>query len=259
MTHADNAEGKSAAEPDALFGGKLLLRQAPGGHRVGTDAVLLAAATPDIEAGLIVDLGCGVGAVGLAVALAAPATRVHLVDSDADALALAEENIALNGLSERVSALRADILGPQRARHAAGLGAGSAELVLTNPPYGSPEKSRSSPDARRAAAHVMPAGGLGAWIASAFDLLKPRGELLMIHRADALADALATFGERWGGLAVRPIHPRPDKPATRILLRAIKGARTPLSIAPPLILHRNDGHFTHEAEAIHRGEARIPF
>ncbi len=52
---------------DSWLGGQLTLAQPRRGHRVGSDAVLLAAAV-DLAEGRLVDVGAGVGAVGLAIA-----------------------------------------------------------------------------------------------------------------------------------------------------------------------------------------------
>ena len=50
---------------NAVLGGRLVLRQPKRGHRVGHDAMLLAAAT-DARAGEhAIELGAGVGAAGL--------------------------------------------------------------------------------------------------------------------------------------------------------------------------------------------------
>ena len=51
------------------------------GHRVGTDAALLVAAAGDARQGRIVDVGAGVGAVGLALAERNPLASVDLVES----------------------------------------------------------------------------------------------------------------------------------------------------------------------------------
>ena len=53
---------------DAVLGGRLLLRQPRAGHRVGHDAILLAAAISARGGDHAVDLGAGVGAAGLALA-----------------------------------------------------------------------------------------------------------------------------------------------------------------------------------------------
>jgi tRNA1(Val) A37 N6-methylase TrmN6 len=237
---------------DAFFGGRLRLRQAAGGHRVGTDAALLAAATPRGTRGMILDMGAGVGAVGLAAAILAPAATVGLIEIDPAAAALALENIDANGLADRVRLFAADALSPAALR-AAGLENETAALLLTNPPFYTAGAVRASPDAAKARAHVAEES-LEAWMKAAAALLAPGGVFVMIHRAEALADCLAGARRRLGGLRVLPVAPRAEAPATRILLRGVKGSRAPLALLPPLVLHEADGGFCALAGRLHRGE-----
>jgi tRNA1(Val) A37 N6-methylase TrmN6 len=187
------------------------------------------------------------------VAMRSPAARVVLVECEADLVALARQNIHLNRFDARVAALQGDMLAPTAQRRAAGLLPGSFDLALTNPPWFDEGKSRPSPDLGRAKAHVLPAGSRHAWLRSAADLLVPRGSMVMIHRADALPGLLADLSNRFGGLALRFVHPRAGDPAIRLLLRAAKGSRAPLRVLPPLVLHQADGRFTLEAEGLHQG------
>jgi tRNA1(Val) A37 N6-methylase TrmN6 len=243
--------------PDSFLGGRLRLRQAARGHRVGTDAILLAAATPPDTSGLVLDIGAGVGAVGLSAALIAPEARIGLVEISPEACALARENVAANDLEARVAVHEADLLsGPARRR--AGLENESADLVLTNPPYLSPTSARISPDPARALAHVS-AEGLESWTRACLALLRPNGRFVMIHRADALPECLASLQSRLGALVVLPIAARAERPAARILLRGVKGSKGPFTLLPPLVLHEADGKFTAEADAIHRGERGLPW
>ena len=50
-----------AKRVSGFLGGRLLLAQDEGGHRAGTDAALLVAATPREVNGLLLDVGAGVG------------------------------------------------------------------------------------------------------------------------------------------------------------------------------------------------------
>ncbi|WP_204336688.1 hypothetical protein, partial [Proteus mirabilis] len=68
----------------------------------------------------------------------------------------------------------------------------------------------------------------------------------------ALPACLAALGNRFGGVQVRPIHPRVGDPAIRILLTATKGSRAPFGILPPVVLHDEAGRFTPDVEALHR-------
>src|SRR5579872_6937165 len=74
---------------DAALGGRLRLLQPRRGHRFGHDAILLAAATPVQAGDRVAELGAGVGAAGLALAVRVPGVRVTLVEIDADLAALA--------------------------------------------------------------------------------------------------------------------------------------------------------------------------
>lgn len=240
---------------DGFLNGRLHLRQGRGGHRAGTDAVLLAATTPPGEAGPILDVGAGAGAVGLMAALRAPGARVGLVEIDPSAAALARENAAANRLGDRATVYEADLTDP-KARRAAGLADEKAALVLTNPPFYEAGRVRTTPDAARALAHVA-AVPLGEWVRAAIALLAPGGVFAMIHRAETLADCLAAVAGRLGGVSVLPVLPRAGAPASRILLRGVKGSRAPLALLAPLTLHEADGRFTAAAEQIHRGEAGL--
>jgi tRNA1(Val) A37 N6-methylase TrmN6 len=239
---------------DGLFAGAISLRQADdGGHRVGTDAVLLAGAAPLENVASAVDLGAGVGAVGLLLARRSASLRVVLVERDPAAAALARANVMENGLAERVDVAELDVMAPAGA-HGSGLPAARrADLVVSNPPWQVDGEGRVSPERRLA--HVMPAGGLDTWVKVALALLAPRGRVVMIHRADALPALLAALDRRFGGIAVRPVQARDGEAAIRVLVLATKGSRAPFRLLAPLVLHEAGGAFTPIAAALHRGEA----
>ena len=108
---------------DAVLGGRLRLRQPLRGHRVGHDAILLAAATGARAGEQAVDLGAGVGAAGLALAVRVAGLEVTLVEIDPALCALAADNARRNGLGDRVRRARARCR-PRRSACRPGLAAG---------------------------------------------------------------------------------------------------------------------------------------
>jgi tRNA1(Val) A37 N6-methylase TrmN6 len=242
---------------DEILGGRLRLRQMRQGHRVGADAVLLAAAAGP-PARRIVDVGSGVGAIGLALLTRWPEARADLVEIDPATAALARENAGINGLSDRVRVLELDLFDAS-ARRRAGLSNGEADLVVGNPPFFAAGDVRSSPDAARARAHVFAGAdaSLQKWIVSSLALLAPGGRFAVIHRPEALPVILAAFGQRLGAVAVRPVQPRGDADAIRVLISGLKGSKAPLRVLPALVLHEASGGFTPLSAAIHRGEALL--
>ena len=243
------------ADADGFLDGGLRLRQPTRGHRAGTDAILLAASL-DAREGHLIDAGAGVGAAGLALATRAPGLAVTLVEIDPATAALARENIALNGMGDRVRVAEGDFLSAA-GRRATGLADRSADFVVTTPPWLTPGRSRASPDARRALAHVLGPGGLDGWMRAVAALLKPGGRLATIVRAEDLTELLAACSGRFGDLAIRPAHPRAGEAAIRLLATGRKGSRATPRLLPGLVLHEADGSFTPLAAAIHRGEATL--
>lgn len=240
---------------DAIRGLGLTLRQKRTGHRVGLDAVLLTAVAAGAPARRIVDVGAGVGAVGLALARRFPEAEVDLVEIDAETAALAVENATRNGARANVRV--ADVTSPV-ARRAAGLADAAADLVATNPPYLAASAARLSPDPARARAHALAgADGLAEWLRACLALLAPGGRFAMIHRADALPEIYAGLGARLGDVAARPVYPRAGADAIRVLVTGVKGSRAPARLAPGLTLHEADGRATAQAQAIHEGQATL--
>ncbi len=236
-----------------------MLAQPLKGHRVGSDAALLAAVA-DPGDGRLVDVGAGVGAVGLALVARSGRCVADLIEIDAALAGLATENAALNGLSERARAVVADVLDPARG----GRPASPTRLRTSwSPTPRSSRRGRCAPRrtrrgrarmCMRAARSVSP---LLAWMRACLALLAPGGRLAMIHRPDALPAILAAAENRLGALALLPVHPRAGAPAHRLLVSGVKGSKAPLRIAPALALHGPDGRLTPEANAIHRGDRLV--
>lgn len=250
-------EVESETTEDAVLGGRLILRQPRRGHRVGHDAILLAAATDARSGDLAVELGAGVGAAGLALAQRVAGLRVTLVEIDEALAALARENADRNGLDERVCVAALDIAASAQQFAAAGIEVGAAAHVLMNPPFNDPARQNLSPDASRRLAHAGSGDTLVRWTKRAAWLLTPFGTLTLIWRADGLSDVLAALGDEFGGITVQPVHPRPNAAAIRILVRAIKGSRAPFTLLPGLTLNDANGKPGAEAEAILRGGAAL--
>ncbi len=77
----------------------------------------------------ILDLCCGSGCIGLAIASRVKDAKVTLADMSLDALAVAKENTILNKLSGRVRCIQADALKPAFPF------LGKYDLIVSNPPY----------------------------------------------------------------------------------------------------------------------------
>ena len=97
---------------DALLGGRVQLLQPARGYRVAIDAVLLAAAVDAVPGQRILDLGAGVGAVGLCLAARLAGCCVVGIELQPALAELAERNANLNGMADRVRTIIHDLAKP---------------------------------------------------------------------------------------------------------------------------------------------------
>lgn len=244
-----------AITDDRMLGGKLLLRQPASGHRAGHDALLLAAATSARSAQSIADFGAGVGTAGLAVARRVPGVLLTMVEIDPILADLARHNVRINDLSATVATL--DVTAAPDAFLAAGLPPDSLDGVLMNPPFNDPSRHRGSPDELRQSAHVATRETLDGWLRAARRVLKPRGVLTMIWRADGIAEVTAALGRGFGSLALMPVYGDPAAPAIRLLVRAVKGSRGPAAIYPGVALRDANGEPDHHIQQVLAGQAAL--
>ncbi len=85
--------------------------------------------TMDRPGARVLDLCCGSGCLGLAIAANVPEARLTLADNDRRALMVARRNAALNRLNPRVSCVVGDALAPPPRL------LGSFAAIVCNPPY----------------------------------------------------------------------------------------------------------------------------
>jgi tRNA1(Val) A37 N6-methylase TrmN6 len=234
---------------DGLLGGRVLILQPSEGYRVALDTVLLAAAVPEGAGERVLDAGVGTGGASLCLAARAAGCTVVGIDTDDEALALAQSSVERNGLAGRIELIHGDLGDPPAI--------GPFDQVMTNPPF-LPRAEMTLPEVRSRALARGEALGLGAWILACLDLLRPMGRLTLIHRADRLDDVLAALQGRAGEVVVFPLWPKADAShARRVVVAARKGAKGPARLARGLVLHEADGRFTAAAEAILRDAAPL--
>ncbi|WP_255448367.1 tRNA1(Val) (adenine(37)-N6)-methyltransferase [Telmatospirillum sp. J64-1] len=218
------------------------------GYRAAIDPVFLAAALHSQPGQRVLDLGCGVGTAALCLLARLPESQVTGLELQPDLAALARENAALNGMGSRFTILQGDLRDPP-----AGLEAGGFDHVMTNPPFVAAGRARPSPNACKATANMEGSADLNAWTAFCARMLKPKGRLTLIHRADRLDALLACLhGLKLGEVAVFPLWPKAGRAAKRVIVTARKGVNGPSTLLPGLVLHDEDGRYSEAAEVVLR-------
>jgi len=241
---------------DRLLDGRVTILQPKGGYRAAIDPVLLAAAVPAKSGDHVLDAGSGTGAAALALAARVEGVRVTGLEAQAGLVTLARQSARKSGLSDRVDFLQGDLLSPP-----AGLIPGGFDHVMANPPFLAAGQGNPPPDAARQTATVEGDAVLMDWLRFMLTMVRGGGGVTLIHRFDRgeeVADGLAEAGA--GDITLFPLWSKPPhNAAKRVLVRAVKGAGGEPRTAEGLVLHREDGGYTPEAEAVLRDAAPLSF
>ena len=255
MTGAEPAPASSRDLPfteDSLLGGRVRLRQPASGYRAAIDPAFLAASIDAGAPDMVLDMGCGVGAATLCLAVRVPGCRIAGFELQRDLVRMASDNVALNDLAGRVSVMHGDLLNPPMR-----LAPGGFDHVMANPPFLEASAATAPTDPGAATARLEGAADLAAWVRVALAMVRAKGSVTFIHRADRLETLLALLAGKAGEIVVFPLWPGGGKPAKRVIVRARKQIATPTRLMPGLVLHQADGSFTAEADAVLRGGAAL--
>ena len=215
--------------------------------RLSTDCVLLADFVCLPSAGRGIDLGCASGALALLLLSRSP--RLHMTGLELlpAAAALAERNMAENGLTGRSRIVAGDI-----RRHRELFQAGSFDFAVANPPYFPLGSGPLSPDRDRAAARGETDCSLEELCAAAAFLCRTGGSFFVVHRPERLAELFCALSA--AGLEpkrLRLVCARPAAAPSLVLVEGRRGGKPGLKIEPELLLCQTDGSETEEYRRIY--------
>ncbi len=223
---------------------RLKLLHTAEGFKTSIDSVLLASPCKAKAGEHILDMGCGVGGAGLCVLTRVQNVKLTGVEIQADHVDLAKKNAKANGFADQCDFIHHDI-----TQYKSDI---SFDHVICNPPYLEAGKHLKSPSIEKAKAMGHEEAVLKEWIDIAYRRLRPNGSLTMIHRADHMDKIIQDMGERFGALEIIPLWPKAGVNAKRVIVRAIKDRRSPMTLHAGLVLHQENGDYTLQANKIFR-------
>ncbi|MBI5902174.1 MAG: methyltransferase [Deltaproteobacteria bacterium] len=211
--------------------GRYSLIQSGSGQKLTEDTLLLADfILPLKKDDIVADLGAGPGALALILASRSPVKRIVCVEVQRPLCGLALENVAINGLTDRVEVIEKDFrelpaIYPE----------GSFSLIVSNPPYMKAGEGRVSPVKERAISRTGIFGGLEELIDASKYLCGPYGRICYVFPARRLDEMCAEI-ERAGlrKRRLRLIYTRMDREAKLFLIEA--GKKGELKVEEPVYL-----------------------
>lgn len=216
--------------------------QNPDKFCFGMDAVLLSGYANVKKGETVLDMGTGTGILPILLEAKTEGSHFTGLELQEESAGMARRSVAMNGLEDKIDIVCGDI---KEARTI--FGASSYDVIVSNPPYMISNHGLVNPDSPKAIARHEIACTLEDVISNGAAILKPGGRFYMVHRPFRLVEIFGCFTKY--GLEpkrTRLVYPYVDKEPTMILIEAVKGARSRITVEKPLIIYNDEGKYTEE-------------
>jgi tRNA1(Val) A37 N6-methylase TrmN6 len=240
---------------DAISG-HFRLFQLRDGHRFSTDDILTAwyGTSWCPTARMALDLGSGIGTVGMVCAWRLPGARFVTVEAQVESVALAKKSAHFNGLTERYKIRQGDfrddgVLKPEE----------KFDLITGSPPYFPPGTGVESEHPQKLACRFELRGTVVDYCATAASHLAPGGFFACVFPTETAQLARVEQGAREAGLVIvrrRPVVFREGEPPLVALFGLMRATDLPVWfrgqtwVEPELIIRTREGKIHPEYSAV---------
>ena len=221
--------------------------QDPGRFCFGMDAVLLSGFARAKEGDSVLDLGTGTGIIPILMEAKTRASRFFALEIQEESADMARRSVALNGLEKKIQVVTGDIKEADKYFNAS-----SFDVITCNPPYMIGKHGLVNPDAPKAIARHEILCTLEDVIRQAAFLLKPGGSFYLVHRPFRLAEILSLLvAAKLEPKRMRLVYPYVDKEPNMVLLQAVRGGKSRMTVEKPLIIFEKPGVYTKEIHEVY--------
>lgn len=208
----------------------------------GMDAVLLSGFAHIKKEEIVLDLGTGTGIIPILLEGKTEGKHFTGLEIQKESVEMAKRSVAYNHLEEKITIVEGDIKEASKIFETA-----SFDVVTTNPPYMTGSHGLVNPNTEKAIARHEILCNLEDIIRETARLLKPGGRFYMVHRPFRLAEIMTTLiNFKLEPKRMRLVYPFVDKEPNMVLLEALKGGKSRITVEKPLIVYKEKGIYTNE-------------
>ena len=228
----------AADEPEQIKGYEII--QSPGRFCFGMDAVLLSAFARVKKNEKALDLGTGTGILPILLEAKYPGLHYTGLEIQEESADMARRSVSYNGLEERIDIVTGDI------KEAASIfGAASFGVITTNPPYMIGDHGLKNQNEALYIARHEALCTLDDILRECAKILKVKGRFYMVHRPFRLAEIMNVLTKyRLEPKKMQLVYPYIDREPNMVLIEALKGGNSRVTVEPPLIVYKEPGVYT---------------
>lgn len=224
---------KQGERLDDLMRDGLELIQNPEKFCFGVDAVFLTDFVKVRAGERALDMGTGTGIIPILLSAKTDGEHFTGLEIQEDMAEMARRSVRHNRLEGKIDIVTGDI------KEAAAIFRPSFfDVITTNPPYMPAEHGLKNPTDAKAIARHEVLCTLDDILRESMRLLQDKGRFYMVHRPFRLTEILTKMSQyKIEPKRLRFVHPYEDKEPTMLLVEGVRGARSGITVEPPLILY----------------------
>ena len=230
---------KQGERVDDLQNGYFVI-QDPKKFCFGMDAVLLSGFARVKKGETVLDMGTGTGIIPILLRARTEGDHFTGLEIQEECARMAERSVAYNGLDSEIGIVQGDI------KEAAEIfGAASFHVVTCNPPYMIGAHGLRNPDMPKAIARHEVLCTLEDVVSQAAKVLKDRGRFYMVHRPFRLTEIMNVLTKyKLEPKRMQLVYPYIDREPNMVLIEALKGGNSRITVERPLIVYEKPGEYT---------------
>ncbi|MCI6004310.1 MAG: tRNA1(Val) (adenine(37)-N6)-methyltransferase [Blautia sp.] len=206
----------------------------------GMDAVLLSGFARVKKGETVLDMGTGTGIIPILLRARTEGEHFTGLEIQEECAQMAERSVAYNRLESDVGIVQGDI------KEAAEIfGAASFHVVTCNPPYMIGAHGLQNPYMPKAIARHEVLCTLEDVVSQAAKVLKDRGRFYMVHRPFRLTEIMNVLTKyKLEPKRMQLVYPYIDREPNMVLIEALKGGNSRITVERPLIVYEKPGVYT---------------
>ncbi|MBQ0000177.1 MAG: tRNA1(Val) (adenine(37)-N6)-methyltransferase [Clostridiales bacterium] len=206
----------------------------------GMDAVLLSGFARVKKGEKVLDMCTGTGIVPILLRAKTEGRDFTGLEIQESCAEMAGRSVSYNGLEEEIRIVQGDV------KEAAELfGAASFHVVTCNPPYMIGQHGLQNPDQPKAIARHEILCTLEDVVSRAARVLDDRGRFYMVHRPFRLVEIMNILTKyKLEPKRMQLVYPYVDREPNMVLIEALKGGNSRITVEPPLIVYEKPGVYT---------------
>ena len=208
----------------------------------GMDAVLLSSWATAKKGDKVLDLCTGNGVIPILMHGKNEGITCTGLEIQETSYELAARNVAINELNGDINMVKGDVKEAMQL-----LGGSVYNVVTCNPPYMNENHGIVNPESAKAIARHEILCTLDDVVKAAAMCLKVKGHFFMVHRPQRLVDIFEAMRKyKLEPKRMQMVHPYTDAEANMVLIEAVKGGNSQLTVEQPLVVYNKDGSYTKE-------------